>query len=208
MNAARILLTGRVTTAESTLTTVQTSVTTANNDIASLQSAQVNQSASISTLSTQGNVANSRLDALENKTQYLLVSGTDTIFRGTNLYVQSGLGNTSGEGLDSRGRPDGITRTNGLGNLVLGYNESVGFDRSGSHNLVLGQYNGYSSYSGIVVGQYNRITAPYSSIYGGQNSGAFGHGSVVFGGSNNTAGGSFAVVAGGDSNAADGPASL
>ncbi|MFZ4508674.1 MAG: hypothetical protein ACOYON_13345, partial [Fimbriimonas sp.] len=210
VNAALLLLTGRVTTAESTLTTVQTSVTTANNDIASLQSAQVNQASSISTLSTQGTVASNRLDALENKTQYLLVSGTDTIFRGTNLYVQSGLGSTSGELRDQNGFRIRSATTNGLGNLVIGYNENQnGFwDRSGSHNLVLGENNGYSSYSGIVVGRRNSITAPNASIYGGQNSGAFGVGSVVFGGSNNTAGGDFAVVAGGDSNAADGPASL
>ena len=40
---------------------------------------------------------------------------------------------------------------NGLGNVVIGYNElrGAGDDRSGSHNLVFGSRNNYSSYGGL-----------------------------------------------------------
>ncbi|MFZ4509307.1 MAG: hypothetical protein ACOYON_16585 [Fimbriimonas sp.] len=197
VNAALLLLTGRVTTAEN-------SISTANSSIASLQTAQATQAASLTTLSNQSTASNTRLDDLENKTQYMLVSGTDTIFRGTNLYVQSGLGSTTGRLVDqnfNQIQPEG---TNGLGNLVFGYNENFATERRGSHNLVLGVNNGYTSYSGIVVGISNTITAPYASIYGGQLSGAVAYGSVVFGGSDNIASGNYSVVAGGSGNRAIG----
>ena len=70
-----------------------------------------------------------------------------------NVQVVNGLDATNGYPAD----PDSIdtldTRTNGLGNLIVGYNElgTPGEDnRTGSHNLVVGHGNSYSSFGGWV----------------------------------------------------------
>jgi hypothetical protein len=59
---------------------------------------------------------------------------------------------------------------NGLGNLIIGYNElrGSGDDRTGSHNLVLGSRNNHSSYAGIVGGQETGIATPFSTAIEGQ----------------------------------------
>jgi len=59
--------------------------------------------------------------------------GNDLIFSGVNLHLRDGSGSTSG--------------TNGLGNLIIGYNEDewVANPRNGSHNLVVGDNHTYSS---------------------------------------------------------------
>src|SRR5437773_848495 len=92
--------------------------------------------------------------------------------RGTNLHVEKGHG-------DTNGKPDAPYDlanppvVNGLGNLIVGYNASrvppgYGTDvRTGSHNLILGDANNYSSFGGLVAGQLNTITAPYASVSGG-----------------------------------------
>ena len=53
---------------------------------------------------------------------------------------------------------------NGLGNLVIGYNElrGAGDDRSGSHNLVIGSRNNYSSHGGLVGGPAGGSQTPFS----------------------------------------------
>ena len=51
---------------------------------------------------------------------------------GVNVHVRDGSGGTDGA-------------VNGLGNLIVGYNEDSGDTRSGSHNLVVGQGRGSSS---------------------------------------------------------------
>src|SRR5207237_2939381 len=60
--------------------------------------------------------------------------GTDVFFEGCNVHIQSGAGTT-------------YAPVNGLGNLILGYNENANtpLDRSGSHNLVVGSSHTYSS---------------------------------------------------------------
>ena len=62
--------------------------------------------------------------------------------------------------------------TNGLGNFIIGYNELAGISvvpfRTGSHNIVLGQCQGYTSYGGFLGGRVNGITGPYASIVGGE----------------------------------------
>src|SRR5205085_5001627 len=72
--------------------------------------------------------------------------GTDVYFEGCNVHIQSGAGSTSGA-------------VNGLGNLIVGYNENPNtpLDRSGSHNLVVGAFHTYSSYGGLVAGSFNTI---------------------------------------------------
>jgi hypothetical protein len=106
------------------------------------------------------------------------------VFSGANVYVQSGSGNTDGT-------------VNGLGNLIIGYNEDDGENRDGSHNLVIGKEHGYSSYAGIVAGYDNRLTAAYAGVLGGRYNVADGDYSSVTGGANNEAQGDVSTVSGG-----------
>jgi hypothetical protein len=114
-------------------------------------------------------------------------------------------------GMDASATP--ATRTNnasnGLGNLIVGYNESrVVFggtdDRTGSHNVVVGEFNNFSSFGGLVVGGFNEISGQFASVSGGTANTASGFGSSVSGGSANTASGDFSSVSGGAGNTASG----
>jgi len=128
-----------------------------------------------------------RIAALEAKLNGLTRSGNDFIITNANLYIQSGSGYTYGT-------------INGKGNLIIGYNESRGGlsdVRTGSHNLIVGNQQNYSSYGGMVVGQINTISAPYSSVSGGYLNTASGEGSSVSGGSTNTASSWYSSVSGG-----------
>ncbi len=122
------------------------------------------------------------------------VDGQDTIrFSGVNVQIVSGSGNT--------GEP-----INGRGNLIVGYNElrGTGDDRTGSHNIVVGSYQNYSSYGGLVAGYYNEISGPYASVSGGFNNIASYYHASVSGGAANTASGFLASVSGGLNNQAIG----
>ncbi|MFP6739239.1 MAG: hypothetical protein VCD34_10925 [Planctomycetota bacterium] len=101
---------------------------------------------------------------------------------GANLQVVNGSGETEGDG-------------GGLGNLIVGYQEprENGNDRTGSHNLVVGRRNNYSSWGAQVVGSSNTASGLLASVCGGEG---------------NTASGDFSVVGGGVSNIAEGPGSL
>lgn len=89
------------------------------------------------------------IGTLQAKLQYVSVSGTEMHITGANLHIESGSGATDG----------GV---NGLGNLIVGYNEprAASPDQTGSHNLIVGRYHNYSSYGGLVAGYYNAIAAP------------------------------------------------
>ena len=118
----------------------------------------------------------------------------DAVFTGCDVEVRNGLGRT-----DS---------TNGKGNLIVGYNENqVAFNRDGSHNIVVGQDHGYSSFGGLVVGLQNTISGAYASVSGGFDNEASGFFSSVSGGSDNEASGLDSSVSGGESNTANGPQS-
>ncbi|WP_422126549.1 hypothetical protein [Thioalkalivibrio sulfidiphilus] len=122
-----------------------------------------------------------------------VLNGTTIRFSGVNLQIVNG---------------EGITESiNGLGNIIVGYNEPhmVGeTDKSGSHNFVGGSGNAYSSFGGLVVGVDNTITAPYASVSGGSRNTASGERSSVSGGSRNTASGEWSSVSGGSDNTAFG----
>ncbi len=98
------------------------------------------------------------------------VKGPHIVFRGVNVHVQSGADTTA-------------DTTSGLGNLIIGYNEAAPAQvRTGSHNLVGGSQNGFSSYGGLVFGVGNKITGTYASVVGGENNTASGISSAVLGG--------------------------
>jgi len=121
---------------------------------------------------------------------YLTVDTSDHLvtFSGANVYIQSGSGSTSGA-------------VNGVGNLIIGYDEGSD-DKSGSHNLVVGQQHGYSSYGGLVAGYDNNVSGAYGSVAGGRGNSATSSYAAVLGGQNNTAESNYASVTGGYSNVA------
>ncbi|MFB9068322.1 hypothetical protein [Pseudofulvimonas gallinarii] len=129
------------------------------------------------------------------------------------------------------GSDDTASATNGLGNLIVGYNETDGMapqfcslpgyiadsegctgaggiwarnQRSGSHNLVLGWGNAYTSYAGRVAGRHNVISGIHATVGGGHTNRAIGDYAVVGGGELNIASGLYAIVSGGHNNIASG----
>jgi hypothetical protein len=119
------------------------------------------------------------------------VNGPHIIFKGVNVHVQSGTGSTA-------------DTTSGLGNLIIGYNETdpnVGLIRNGAHNLVGGQMNSFSSSGGVVFGLRNAIRGQYASVLGGERNVASGMNSTILGGGQNTVTGQYSTVLGGQLNA-------
>jgi len=137
----------------------------------------------------------SRIAALEDILAKFSVSddGKQIYITEANLHVRSGSGATDGT-------------VNGLGNVIIGYNEerSEGNDRTGSHNIVVGRNQNYSSYGGLVAGFFNTTSAPYASVSGGISNTASGNYASVSGGENNTASGWWSSVSGGFTNNANG----
>lgn len=134
-------------------------------------------------------------DALDDVTALLagVTRSEDAItFSGVNVQVVDGTGGTSGT-------------PNGLGNLIVGYNEATqGQERTGSHNLVVGREHEYTSFGGIVAGNHNTIGAAEASVLGGKDNETSGLNAVVLGGNTNFASGPYTAVVGGNSNEATG----
>ena len=129
---------------------------------------------------------------------------------GANLQIVNGLGAT-----DTK---------NGTGNLIVGYNAETGdfhcsvplypdetactdngavwsnAHRSGSHNIVAGEANNYSSVGGLVTGWSNTVNGVYASVSAGLHNAANGEYSSVSGGMFNTARANFGSVSGGRGN--------
>jgi len=120
-------------------------------------------------------------------------SGNDIHFNGMNLHVNNGTGSTTGA-------------VNGLGNLIVGYNgvRSSGNVRTGSHNLIIGDQQNYSSYGGLAAGMTNTISGVYASVVGGTGNVASGGYASISGGGGNTASGNVSSVSGGTLNEASG----
>ncbi|RDV37656.1 hypothetical protein DV096_14225 [Bradymonadaceae bacterium TMQ3] len=141
--------------------------------------------------------------ALERVTQDMnrtIVNGQPAVtFTGVNVHVRNGLGSTDGD-------TGSGAQVNGLGNLIVGYDESRAFGRnkSGSHNLVVGSEHNYESYGGLVAGFRNTVSGSYAAISGGSASRASGEYSSISGGYNNDASGYHATVSGGNQNTASG----
>jgi hypothetical protein len=118
------------------------------------------------------------LAALEYKLQYITGGANEVVITGANLRIVNGLGTTD--------------TTNGLGNLIVGYNELRDLsgdpdDRTGSHNVVVGFQNNFSSFGGLVVGGHSMISGQFASVSGGELNTASGFASSVSGGLNRTA---------------------
>ena len=167
------------------------------------------------TAELRGLKANSVLD-LNGYLTFDIASGYPTaLFRGVNVQIVNGAGETQ--------------TVNGTGNLIVGYNRpSVGSficslgtaesasacsanggvwaqsHRTGSHNIIGGEFNSYSSWGGLILGMENAVTAPYAAIVGGARNRTEGAFASIGGGSHNTASGIFSSVSAGFDNHASG----
>lgn len=128
---------------------------------------------------------------------------------GINVQIVNGLGATNGFPMDPTTTDPLLTATNGLGNLIIGYddlprNPTAPLDRTGSHNLIVGFGHNYSSYGGQVIAYENTTSAAYAVASGGGANRATAEFAVVSGGVNNTASGADSTVSGGSQNTASG----
>jgi hypothetical protein len=110
------------------------------------------------------------------------VGGKPTIeFSGANVQIVNGEGSTQ--------------TANGAGNLIIGYDESPG-QQTGSHDVIVGPEDGYTSYGSIIGGRDNKALAPYDFVAGIANK-TSDEGASVSGGKENTAEASFSSIFGG-----------
>jgi trimeric autotransporter adhesin len=117
------------------------------------------------------------------------------VLRGANVYVQSGSGVTYEDQIESTG----------LGNLIIGYALAEDSNvRTGSHNLVVGDYHSWTGWGGVVAGWNNNIEGFGSSVHGGAYNTAGGWNASVLGGLENAGSGSTSTVSGGARNTASG----
>jgi hypothetical protein len=136
-----------------------------------------------------------RVRALEGKlTHVTSVTGAGGLpevrITGANLRLVNGLRATA--------------TANGLGNLLVGYNEprQGGNVETGSHNVVAGQGHNFSGFGGLVVGRQNEISGAFAAVSGGFDNTASGASAAVSGGIFNRASGESAAVSGGFDNTA------
>ena len=187
-------LKGRVTTLEGQVGTLQTALAAETNARIALQTR-------VSTI--EGNSV-LELDGLVRR-----VSGTfgpTALFEGVNVQIANGLSATNGVPGDPSADP-GVT--NGLGNLIVGYDELRSGDdpvvaHAGSHNLVIGEQHRYLNYGGFVGGYRNEISGQNASVLGGAVNTASGNKASVSGGVFGIASGNHASVSGGYTNTASG----
>ncbi|MBF0227344.1 MAG: hypothetical protein HQK76_18015 [Desulfobacterales bacterium] len=112
--------------------------------------------------------------------------GNKIVFTGVNLQIVNGTGKTE--------------TSNGVGNLIVGYNEPDSKNRlktTGSHNIAVGQKNSYTSFGGIVSGEDNEISGKYSAVLSGKENKADGKFATIIGGNNNSAQGDYSNINGG-----------
>lgn len=173
--------------------------------VAALQSELTAAHATVAALYTTIVALTDRLSLVENNSVLQLdgvlrrqhIHGRDTaLFSGVNVQVVNGEG--------ASGAP-----ANGVGNVIVGYNElptfgpfDAGRDRGGSHNLVIGPEHRFASVGGLVAGLRNTVSAAAASVTGGQDNTASGARATVAGGLGNTADGEASSVAGGKDNIA------
>jgi hypothetical protein len=140
-----------------------------------------------------------RVAALEQLLTHFSREKNEIVITGANLHIVNGLGLT-GSGPEEQPVPD-CPNPNGLGNLIVGYNvlraeiprcETDPSDpfctdiRTGSHNVVVGQFHNFSRFGGLVVGDSNTISGDFAVVSAGLFNTASGDRSSVSGGRNIT----------------------
>jgi hypothetical protein len=229
------VLVGTVSTHGSQITALQNTVATQSNQIAALQNSTSGQSNQIAALQAALNQETADRKAGDTQLQntatglesqitpltdlflatngvngqpFFSRQGNDIYITGANLHIINGLGATNGNPSDPFAW-DNNTVGNGLGNLIVGYNElgtprGEGDFRTGSHNIVVGSFDSYSGFGGIVAGSENESTAAFATVTGGISNTASAIFSVVSGGERNTASAEGASVSGGQNSEASG----
>lgn len=158
--------------------------------------------ARIEALEAQQSSNQAAIDFAKDLDVFVTVRNTTTekavVFSGANLRVNNGSG-------ASRVADGG--EKNGLGNVIIGYNElQAGNVRTGSHNLIIGPRHYYAGELGIAAGDANLINNVASAAIGFGNL-ADAETAVSLGGKDNLATGKYSAVVGGLSNHAAGLAS-
>lgn len=147
--------------------------------------------AGLGQLTSSVNELQGRVEArnvLDGLVPFLSVEESDIFIEGANFHVRNGAGATD--------------TVDGTGNIIIGYNalRESGNDRSGSHNLVIGDRHAYSQYGGLVAGEENTLSAPYASIAGGTGNTVRGDHSAILGGYQNFIDGTHGSIVGGVQN--------
>lgn len=142
-----------------------------------------------STLASARTYADGKVAPVADKLVHFSRSGNEVYITGANLNIRNGTGVT-------------YQTLNGLGNLIVGYNElrtgtGATNTRTGSHNVILGFNQNYSSAGAFVSGAVNSSTNFFASVIGGTGNTSGGHYSVVVGGYDNQATGDWSTVLGG-----------
>lgn len=127
-----------------------------------------------------------RIKKLEALLDNVTRKGNDLVLSNLNLIINNGSGT--------------VARTNGTGNLVVGYDDPG----SGSHNILVGSKNRCSSYGSIVSGSGNSVSGKNAAAIGGNGNSASGDSSTILGGRDNNASGAYSSVMGGSENKAKG----
>ena len=153
----------------------------------------------------------SQLDALIPLSSLAPVAARSVFLVEDSTWVMSGLNVQLTNGMESTyGTP------NGLGNLILGYNEEEGNHhlssgslaegeiRIGSHNFILGVGHSYASNGNFIGGFNHSAWGQGSTLAGGQGSLSSGAFSSILGGLDNKATGLYSCISGGHSNTASG----
>lgn len=113
--------------------------------------------------------------------------GPALVFEGMNVQIRNGSGETE--------------HANGLGNLILGYNESpVVFNngRTGSHNLVIGEGHQYCGVASVFIGEdHLELEGSEGNLYTGSSHLGTGKYNCACGGSENVLNGKWNAVEGG-----------
>jgi len=169
------------------------------------------QAATIDSLQSQLNsqsedlaLLNPLLNLLPMANHFDYVGSSQTmVLSGVNLQINNGSGVSYGV-------------QNGVGNLILGYNEveggyhlpdgslAAGEVRTGSHNVILGPGHTYTANGGLVGGYNNTLSSKGGCLLSGQSSLAGGNYAAVLGGMDNRATGNHSCISGGHSNTASG----
>jgi hypothetical protein len=204
LEAAVSTLQTELNTANSQIDSLQTDLATANNQITSLQTDLATANSQIATLQADLTELQDTADFAIALEPYVSVEsdtingliGPHIIFTGANIHIRSG-------------DEDPGSGTNGVGNLIIGYNMDYEIgthpeDRFASHVVVIGDQHRYTSRGGLVAGYMNTISGWGATVTCGEQNRADGPNSSVSGGSENRATGRNASVSGGLDNEASG----
>jgi uncharacterized coiled-coil protein SlyX len=193
-------LAAKVTTAQGNITSLQGTSTSQGSAIAGLTSV-VGADASHGLQKSVGDIAANPVLGLSWLPTYLSyttnpingVAGPNLVFQGCNVHVRSDSHESDGSG---------------LGNLIVGWDEvPTTTQRTGSNNLVCGDFNNFSDYGCFVAGSYNTVSSTFASVSGGEFNTASDLNASVSGGSTNTASSIYSSVSGGYDNTASGSVS-